>query len=349
MGQTYGRPLPDLIRDLLRHPQRYSFIQVARLLRMWAQPHTEQEIDNFLRERLRFRPELSFGFAASDVADLEIEGIGEEQGEVFRLARVTATFLGLYGVSTPLPKFFTEVLLAEAAADRSAMRDFLDICNNSFYQLHLRINSYSDPLRRAATFDPKARHMLMSLASFGDDPLVQRLPDDMLFVRYAGFFFQATRTASGLQAILADASGCVHTRVLCNVPRLARVPADQLLRLGENTVLGEDAVLGDAVPCYEGKIALKFSLLDENNFRSILPGTRLAQLLHTLARHYCREPLDYAAIAALAPGEALPVCLGGVDQERFASLGLDAWLGFGGPDPRAPLPRAEALFPAGFV
>jgi type VI secretion system protein ImpH len=349
MVQASGRPLPAVIDDLLRQPQNYAFAQVVRLLRLWAGPRNAQELEAFMLEQLRFRPELSFGFAASDVTALDLSEVKPHLRRPFRQARITASVLGLYGVSSPLPKFYTEALLAEMTEDRSALRDFLDIINNNFYRMRTGLSSYADPLNRSfSAFDPKARHMLMSLASFGDDSLVGRLPDDLVFLRYAGFFFQATRTASGLRAILADASGCAATHVHCNVPRLAKVPEDQLLRLGRSAVLGEDAVLGDAVPCFEGKIAIDFTMLEESAFRAILPGAPLSRLLHALVRHYCREPLDYAVTAALAPGEALPLRLGGVDGGRFAALGLDAWLGSGGEAPEAPLPKAEALFPAGF-
>jgi type VI secretion system protein ImpH len=349
MVQTSGSPLPAVIDDLLRQPQCYAFAQVTRLLRLWAGPRNAQELESFMLNRMRFRPELSLGFAASDVTALDVADINPHLRQPFRQARVTAAFLGLYGVSSPLPKFYTEVLLAEMTEDRSVLRDFLDLVNNAFYRMQTGLSSYSDPLRRSfSAFDPKARHMLMSLASFGGDSLAGRLPDELLFLRYAGFFFQTTRTASGLRAILADASGCAATHVRCNVPRLAKVPQEQLFRLGQSAVLGEDGVLGDAVPCFEGKIEIEFSMLDESTFRAILPGAPLSRLLHALVRHYCREPLDYAVTAALAPGEAAPLCLGGDAGGRFACLGLDAWLGCGGKAAEAPLPKAEALFPAGF-
>ena len=358
MAETPAKPVPPVIRDLLRQPQRYSFGQAVRLLRLWANPQTSRELEAFLRGRLRFRPALSLGFAVSDVAELEVAfpdraraDIADPDDSPFDRARVTATFLGLYGASSPLPKFYTERLLDELAKDGSVTRDFLDIFNNQFLLLHALITSYAHPLhRRVSGYDPKAGRMLMALASFGENSLCGRLPEERIFLRYAGFFFQKTRTASGLRAILADASGCAGTRVRCNALRLSRILPSQRFSLGKSaSLLGEEATLGDAVPCYEGKIVVEFDSLDEKTLRGLLPGSRLAELLHTLIRNYCRQPLEYAVTARLSPNEVTAVCLGGDGANHFASLGLDAWLGFGGEHPSAPLPAVLADFPAGFA
>jgi len=327
------------------------------LLGRWINPQNSRELNAFLRGSLRFRPALSLAFAVSDVAALTIDlpdsQAANDTGTTarpFNKALITATFLGLYGASSPLPKFYTERLLDEQAEDSSVTRDFLDIFNNRFFLLHAAIASYAHPLRRHMfTFDQKAGRMLMALASFGDGTLRARLPDERIFLRYAGFFFQKTRTASGLRAILADASGCAQTRIRCNALRLAPIPLAQRLRLGlAAATLGEEATLGDAVPCYEGKFIVECDGLDEKTLRSLLPGSRLAGVLHALALNYCRQPLEYAVTARLLPNEARAVCLGGDSAGRFASLGLDAWIGFGGRDLAAPLPAVLADFPAGF-
>ena len=355
MAQTPTGPLPPVIRDLLRQPQSYAFSQAVRLLCRWANPRSARELDAFLRGSLRFRPALSLAFAVTDVAALELDlparqAARDTGSPPFDKARITATFLGLYGASSPLPKFYTERLLDEQAEDGAVTRDFLDIFNNQFFVLHARIASYAHPLQRHMfSFDRKAGRMLMALASFGEDALRARLPDERIFLRYAGFFFQRMRTASGLRAILADASGCAKTRIRCNAPRLARIPSAQRLRLGLcAATLGEEATLGEAVPCYEGKIVVEFDDLDEKTLRGLLPGSRLAGVMHTLIRNYCRQPLEYAVTARLMPNEAHALCLGGDGAGSFASLGLDAWVGFGGRDPAAPLPAVLADFPAGF-
>jgi type VI secretion system protein ImpH len=337
---------------MLRNPRKFAFIQIVRLLHMWTGKRRYQEWMEILRTRLRFRSSLSLGFAVTDVDDLEIEPSQDPQDTCpFASARITASFLGLYGPTSPLPTFYTERLLEEQAEDGSVMRDFLDICNNVFFQIYVRLAALISPLDSAFGSDnPASRHMLMSLAGFGNASLRERLQDEQTFLRYAGFFSQSVRSASGLGAVLTDASGGSTARIRCNVERFARVPEEQRLRLGESScLLGEDAVLGFTVPCREGKVIVEFADLDAKTLRSLVPGARLSGLLHGLVVNYCREPLEYETALHMAPREALPARLGGDADGAWATLGHDAWTGWGGEEAAEALPRASALFTAGFA
>jgi type VI secretion system protein ImpH len=352
MAETSSGTFPVVIRDLVRNPRKFSFIQIVRLLHIWAGQSTYQGRLDILRTRMRFRPALSLGFAVTDVDDLEIE-LSEDPHDVcpFDRALITASFFGLYGPTSPLPTFYTERLLEEQAEDCSVTRDFLDICNNVFFQLYVRLASIMSPLHRAfGANNPDALHMLMSLASFGNPDICGRLRDERSFLRYAGFFSQSVRSASGLGAMLADASGAAEVRIHCNVERLATVPEEQLLRLGQSScTLAEDAVLGFVVPCRDGKISIEFFGLDAKKLRDLLPGARLSALLHGLVVNYCREPLEYETVLRLASGEARPARPGGDAGGAWATLGHDVWTGWGGEDAGGALPRASAMFPAGFV
>ena len=73
MAKASAKPIPPVIEELLRYPQRYSFTQAVRLLCMWAGARNAQELEDFLNNRLRFRPDLSLGFAVSDVIGLELD------------------------------------------------------------------------------------------------------------------------------------------------------------------------------------------------------------------------------------------------------------------------------------
>jgi type VI secretion system protein ImpH len=351
MAETHVRPHPTVIQDLQANPRKFSFNQLVRLLRLWTKEEKTGGWQDFLRERVRFRPTLSLGFAVTDVEDFEMEAAFDgDDSPPFTSARITASFLGLYGPSSPLPSFYTERLLDEQAEDRSVMRDFLDIFNTVFFLRSIRLSSILFPLQRGLMEkDKNALHMLMALAGFGNDELRGRLTDEPAFLRYAGLFCQSIRSAAGLRTIMADAVGNDNVRIHCNVPRLAPVPAEQRLRLGEaSCTLGEDAVPGDAVPCYEGKIVIEFTQLDKTALRRLLPGAPLAVLLHDLVRNYCREPLEYAAALRLQPGAAIPLRLGGDGEGGFATIGHDAWIGWGRREPSSPLPSATACFPAGF-
>src|SRR5882762_10124157 len=115
MVPSTGQSPADLKNSLLSEGHRFSFFQAARLLK------------RLQGEDLRIRPELSFGFPSADVSSIEQRP--DQKGY-----RLTATFLGLYGVSSPLPAFYTEELLRD---ESGAARDFLDIVHQRLYALLL--------------------------------------------------------------------------------------------------------------------------------------------------------------------------------------------------------------------
>lgn len=357
MAGTTGPLLPAVIKDLAKHPRKYSFDQLIRLLRLWARPKSRPAWEALLRARVRLRPTLSLGFAATDVDALELHPAqeGEDSGCPFALARVTASFLGLYGPSSPLPTFYTERLLDEEAEDLTVTRDFLDIFNNSFFFLYCKLTSMADPVNRALEeADPRAERMLMSLGGFGAREMRDRLHDEFACLRYAGLFSQFPRSALGLRTILADASGCAEVRVVQHVPRLVPVPPDQRARLGLAACsLGEDLVLGREVPCHDGKIRVEFAGLDRPAMRALMPGAPSSLLLHDLIRNYCAQPLEYEVRLVMRPGAAQPLRPGGNKEGCFATLGHDAWLGNGGLAANGAsgqgLGAARAFFPAGYA
>jgi type VI secretion system protein ImpH len=350
MAEAPSQRVPTVIGDILSDPRRFSYSQVLRMLRRWAGATTNESWLKVQRERIRIRPPLSMSFAPTDVDAVSIELAREGDPCPFAKVLITASFLGLYGPSSPLPAFYTERLLDEREQDSSVVRDFLDIFQTGLFLLHDKLQSTLQPLRRGiAESDAAVRHVLMSLASFGAPACCSRLPDENGFLRYAGLFSQSVRSAAGLRAMLSDAAHCPSATVHCNVKRNAAVPQTQWCLLGTQACsLGEDAVLGETIPCHEGKIRLAFTGLEADALERLLPETALARFLHELVRNYCREPMEYDALLELLPGEAQPACLGGDGQGRFSRLGRDSWLSHGGAGTDRMAARVQAYFPGGF-
>ena len=142
-----NRPLIWL--DLLKQGHGFSFFQALRLLRRCGGAGEESPGDREGADRsLRIRPDLSLGFPASDVARIE-ETPGGPAGY-----RVTVSFLGLYGASSPLPTFYTEDLIDEMLADSTTTRDFLDIFH------HQLISSSSAAGRNIASSSRSSKRSL---------------------------------------------------------------------------------------------------------------------------------------------------------------------------------------------
>src|SRR3546814_7786829 len=92
------RPLPPPVAEiepLLAEGHRYAFFQALRLLRL----HLGEET---FAQSVRVRPTLSLSFPENDINSIVREN---------DILRITANFFGLYGVTSPLPTFYTEDLI----------------------------------------------------------------------------------------------------------------------------------------------------------------------------------------------------------------------------------------------
>lgn len=188
----------SIISKLLEKPSEFSFFQAIRLLRLHSQSCTGKKLEAFYRDHLRVRPQLSLGFPATDLTEIEEEK--HEDGDMYRLE---ATFLGLYGASSPLPVFYTEELLSEAADDKSVTRDFVDIINNDAYAHFFRGWTRSRLMIKAVDEQDYAwLERLYSLLGYGHKVMMNSVPEECRRFRHIGLFTQYPRSALGCARFL---------------------------------------------------------------------------------------------------------------------------------------------------
>lgn len=325
---------PTLLEQLRANPRSFSFVQAVRLLRQAHGGANKAQAESFLRERLRVRSLLSLGFPATDMVELDDlparEGAPEgDEGSV----RLTATFLGLYGPSSPLPTFYTEELLDEQAEDRSVSRDFLDVVGDGFFTLFfLAWTRHRLSLKACEERDAATLERLYSLVGLGDPEVRNIFSRPGLLLRSAGLLTQFPRSAAGLRGLLAERAGAPVRVVQC-VSRNVAIPDDQRCLLGQDTAqLGETAWIGSQVRDDTGKFRLEVGPLSAETFRKVIPGGDWHTAIVRLVRFYCTEPLEFDALFRLDPAEVEGSRLGTGDWSR---LGCDTWLGPEGlDDPR---------------
>jgi len=320
MAGQVGGPSFNLKLDLLKHGYEFSFFQVLRLLRLFSQDSEGLEEKKAIEEeKIRIRPELSLAFPASDVAG--IEELTKGEGSLFS---VTATMLGLYGSSSPLPTFYTEDLLDEASEDMSVTRDFIDLFNHRLYLLLFRCwMKYREFLQIIEENNPKDLEKLFCLLGLGEKELRKDLPEAYSLIRYAGLFTQFPRSSWGLETMLQDALGGVPIEVIPCVKRRVKIPEDQRLFLGASGCsLGENSFLGEEIDDRMGKFRLQIGPLKSTEFHSLLPGNPNHHWLSLLTEFYLKDPLEYDLELILKEREAETICLGG---PMWSKLGWDTW------------------------
>jgi len=311
--------MPSLSDDLLARGTRYSYFQAIRLMRRAG------------ASRIRVRPNLSLGFPDTDIDAIErlpapetTEG-GEGAHATGDTYRVTANFFGLYGVSSPLPTFYTEDLIDDHREGRHARREFLDILHGALYpQLFEAWRKYRLQLRAVEEGDPDALDMLYAFAGLGSAQQRDSLPGANGLLRYLNLFAQRTRSAMGLRTLLADAFAPATIEVESCEPQWVPIPQDQRLRLGmQANVLGEDCPLGTQVEDSDNLLHIVIGDLPEALFQQLLPGADGHRTLQFLVRFYLTRPLQVSVELRLAKGEGRGACTGAAAWSR---LGLDTWL-----------------------
>lgn len=319
MASPTGQSTAPLIDDLLARGHEFSFPQVMRIARRHLAMGTAEGVpEPIWHERLHVRPELSLAFPAADVARVERSGSHDEQ------LLITATFLGLYGCSSPLPTHYTEDLLDEASADCSVSRDFLDILHQRLYQLYFQCwSKYRLLVRVTEEKNQRDRERLFCLIGLGEKELRDSLPDSWSLVRYAGLLTQFPRSADGLQTLLRDALGERRLKVEQCVLRQVQIPADQQMRMGVSGMsLGISSVVGSEIADRMGKIRIQVGPVKQSVFDTLLPGSARHATLSRLIRFYMQSPLDCDLQVTLAAGEARPISLG---SSRGTRLGWNSW------------------------
>ncbi|WP_432738126.1 type VI secretion system baseplate subunit TssG [Maridesulfovibrio sp. FT414] len=328
------KPSSAVIGNLLENPTGYSFFQAIRLLRLHSHSCTGKELEAFYRDHLRVRPQLSLGFPATDLSD-----IGQEERDGGDIYHLEATFLGLYGASSPLPVFYTEELLAEASDDKSVTRDFVDILNNNAYVQFFRAWSRSRLMIKAVDEkDSSWLERLSCLLGYGHYKAFSHVPPECRRFRHIGLLTQYPRSALGLETLLKDSLNHSDIQIEQCVLRKVKLPEDQLFCLGESSnVLGERSWIGEELEDRNSKFAIEIKNLDSGRYHQLLPGDGDGDMLDNLVRGYLVEPFQYDLVLEMKPGEANTVVLGG---EGWACLGCDTWV-FAGEH----LEHAKASFP----
>ncbi len=327
-GQARGSPPPldpdpkaGLMQELLKEGHAFSFFQVIRLLRLFAMHASgRQTSPSDFSGRIRIKPNLSMAFPASDVE--KIEQFGDPENPHFL---ITVNFLGLYGSTSPLPTFYTEDLIDEAAEDESVSRDFIDILNERIFALLFECwGKYRQSLQVVEEKSLQHLERLFCLLGLGEASFRKDISEPYRLLRYIGLFTQYPHSALGLKTMLKDALGGTAVEVIPCLERTAKIPESQRLRLGVSGCrLDVDSYLGDEMPDRMGKFRIRLGPLTRAEFKRLSPGTEAFNWVSFLTGLYFVEPLECEVELILARGEALTVCLG--DPTR-ATLGVDSWI-----------------------
>ena len=305
-------------------------------------------------ESLWLRPALSMGFPSTDIRRIRrLEGARGQNA----LYRMEVTFMGLYGVSTPLPlhyavKILRDVYAATGAAEHAPTdpsaspvadgldtaegstpaRDFLDILHHRLLSLFYRSWTKYRYHRTFGTSgqDPVTNYLLwmIGLRPGWNEALLGVQPLRML--RYAGVLTQHPRSAATLEGVLTDFLSGLPVRVEQFVGRWVALHPMDMNRIGSHRCgLGSDLTVGEQVYDLSGAFKVVIGPTDWETYLTFVPGQERYEQTRSFVRLYCGDPLAFGIEVELLPGQ--------VPETRLTSDGQAGRLGF------TTWPRAEEI------
>lgn len=333
---VHRHPRPDvsstLAGRLLSEGYQFNYFQavyLAEQMHAWRSG-TERDGDVFTRE-VRIVPSACLAFPASDVKSVEIATGTTGRAHI----RVTATFMGLYGVDASLPPHFYEGIEREDASAKP-LQDFLDIFNHRLYVLlykawrkyrpsfnRVRPNDVSAPtLTGHNDLDRDAKRFL-SLAGLRNLATPRATPvPPMELAYFAGRLHGRTRNAEGLAALIQSQLKGADVAIIENIPRWVHIPVPASLGGSRGARLGIDSTIGQRIYDRAGTFRIRIGPVDLATFRSLMPGAEKARRIAWVVRVYGPDHLDYDVEVTLRSDNAQQAGLGTTGR-----LGLSAVLG----------------------
>ena len=315
----------EIIDRLTEKSSTFSFVQTIRLLlkeisSRKSSDDTEITQNEVLEQYIRIRPELSLRFPGTDITAVEKSEYNDEQ------FLITATFLGLYGSSSPLPTFYTEDLIEEQNDGKSIRRDFLDIINFALYPLFFKIWSKHRLFYKICEEnDETITNLIYCFLGLENKDLRDEIYNIEKYFRYAGLTMQFPRSAEGLGSILEDCFN-LKNQIHVNqcVLRKVSIPEDQHALLGLSyCTLGEDSVLGKVIDDISGKFQVKISNADADMLHALLPDKSLFGEFKQMVNFYVNQPLDWELGIELDV-EKIETTQPG--NKSWSNLGWNTWL-----------------------
>jgi len=236
---------------------------------------------------------------------------------------VTANFLGLYGISSPLPVFYTTDIISEEMDGETSSKDFLNIINQRLYHLLFRCyTKYNQFIKVVEEKEEETLERLFCLIGLGEKELRNKIKNPNRLLRYTGLLTQNPKTAIGLKTILSDALLQIKKRVNVDViqcvKRKAIIPDDQKIQIGKLGSLGKNTFIGSKIEDRMTKFRIQIGPMNQKFFKTFFPGKTGYNMLNELTQLYLNDALDYD-IELIVKDKINKTRLG------YSRLGFDTW------------------------
>lgn len=199
-------------RLITRYRKQLPYINFYRFCQLLEQSQPDQPPIGSgwqaRQEAVRFCPYPGMGFPASEIKDAVIPE------ESHLPPTVHVTFMGLYGVTSPLPAHYISDI-AQQREGHEAAADFLDIFSHRLITQYYRIwRKYSYPATFEAGGQDKTSQYLLGLARLGIPGCAQNIATPVSrFLALLPLMLLPGRTAEGLTSLVTLLAPGTQARV----------------------------------------------------------------------------------------------------------------------------------------
>ncbi|EPH2694685.1 TPA: type VI secretion system baseplate subunit TssG [Klebsiella aerogenes] len=247
-------------------------------------------------DAVRFRPDPHLGFPTSELKKTETDPDHPDGPPTVR-----TTFLGLYGVDSPLPTVYVDDI-NQGREGADAMAAFLDIFNHRMMTQFYRIQrKYSYPTSYEEGGTDKFSRSLMALAGITQ---TDDLPTSRLLA-ILGPMMHTTLTAEGVVAVIRSQALSTRVEVFPHHPVTMPVNKRTHLSLKNPMVLSDRLILGDEVETLNYCMRIEMYTEDAKEAKDWWPQGQLRKDVFALLKAYLG--CDYDVVMYLTvPVRILP-------------------------------------------
>ena len=319
MGTDTRENPSSIIDDLVKNGPEYNVWQATRIADSFVRKLYPKRDDSiFEQSGLKFQPYEKYDYPPTDV-----KKISYEDGEL----TFVLTFLGLYGINSPMPRCYTEQVDFQQRIlghGQVPLQNFLDIFNNRFYwlyyqswkkyrfYLHLKSDENNQVIQRINSFSGRGFFGKTKSTALSDYTLL----------KFSGLFSQRVRNRSGLKILLDHLFPQYEMEIKEFVPTWLELTDAPALGSDEN-ILGDSSFIGSRTLDYTSRICIEIGPLTFKDYLDFLPGKEQSKKLTELLEIYLNDGLEYDFSFKIKSESIVSISW---DDDRL-KLGSTLWLG----------------------